>query len=114
MLAVRPKSHSDYGGGTQPDRKAAAGLANVPFSRQPLSACGARSAASRLFLPHAGLVHAKDLPILVAAVREQSPWLVTLNGLHFSPGYPSLTILRPGEFVLHVRDLLTRLTVEEE
>lgn len=58
----------------------------------------------------AGLADAKDLPILVAALHESCPWLVTFNGRHFQPGHPVVTVLRPGEFLLHVRDLLARLT----
>ena len=65
-------------------------------------------------LPYAGLAHAEDLPILVAAMREHCTLVVTFNLRHFSPGHPAVTILRPGEFVLHVRGLLARLTVEEE
>lgn len=64
--------------------------------------------------PHAGLADLKDLPILVAAIREGCPWLVTFNVRHFQPGHPDVTVLRPGEFVLHVRDLLTRLAAEGE
>lgn len=59
---------------------------------------------------HAGLADPKDLPILVAARREGCPWLVTFNTRHFQPGHPGVTVLRPGEFVLRVRDLLTCLT----
>jgi len=62
--------------------------------------------------PHDGLAHPKDLPILVAAVREGCPWLVTFNVRDFQPGHPAVTVLRPGEFVAHVRDLLAYLTVE--
>jgi len=63
-------------------------------------------------LPHTGLAHPKDLPILVAAIREECPWLVTFNVSDFQPGHPAITLLRPGEFVLCVRDLLAHLTVE--
>jgi hypothetical protein len=64
--------------------------------------------------PHAGLADAKDLPILVAALREGCPWLVTFNVRHYQPGHPDVTVLRPGEFLLRVRDRLTRLTAEGE
>jgi hypothetical protein len=56
-----------------------------------------------------GLADPKDLPILVAAVREGCPWLVTFNVRHFQPGHPSVTILRPGGFVQRVRGLLAHL-----
>ena len=59
----------------------------------------------------AGAAHPKDLPILVAAVRERCPWLVTFNTRHFQPGHTSITVLQPGDFVLQIRDLLTRLGV---
>jgi hypothetical protein len=62
---------------------------------------------------HAGEADAKDLPILVAALRELCPWLVTFNVRHFQPGHPDLSVLRPGEFVLRVRDLLARLPDED-
>ncbi|MGD8626722.1 MAG: PIN domain-containing protein [Anaerolineae bacterium] len=59
--------------------------------------------------PHAGKADAKDLPILVAALRENCPWLVTFNVRHYRPGSPDVTVLRPGEFVLRLRDLLARM-----
>ena len=64
--------------------------------------------------PYAGLADPKDLPILAAAMREKCPWLVTFNIRHFQPGHPAVTVLRPGQFVLRVRDLLARLTGEEK
>ncbi len=59
---------------------------------------------------HVGLADAKDLPILVAATREKCPWLVTFNIDDFQPGHPSVTVLRPGDFVLQVRGLLAHLS----
>jgi predicted nucleic acid-binding protein len=63
-------------------------------------------------LPRNGLADPKDLPILVAAVREKCLWLVTFNVRHFQPGHPDVTVLHPGEFVLRVRDLLAHLAAE--
>lgn len=60
-------------------------------------------------LSYAGLAHPKDLPILVAAVREGCPWLVTFNVRHFRPGHPDISVLRPGDFVSQVRTLLANL-----
>ena len=60
-------------------------------------------------LSYAGLARPKDLPILVAAVREGCPWLVTFNVRHFRPGHPDITVLRPGDFVSQVRTLLANL-----
>jgi predicted nucleic acid-binding protein len=57
----------------------------------------------------AGLADPKDLPILAAAVRAGCVWLVTFNVRHYQPGHPQVSVLRPGEFVARVRDLLTRL-----
>jgi predicted nucleic acid-binding protein len=59
--------------------------------------------------PHHGLAQANDLPLLVAALREGCPWLVTFNVRDYQPGHPDVRVLRPGEFVLQVRDLLTRM-----
>jgi len=64
--------------------------------------------------PYTGLADPGDLPILVAALREGCPWLVTFNIRHFQPGHADVTVLRPGEFLLRVRDLLARLADEEE
>ena len=60
--------------------------------------------------PHVGIADPKDLPILIAAIREECPWLVTFNTRHFKPGHSDVTVLEPGDFVMSVRDLLTRLT----
>ena len=60
--------------------------------------------------PHQGLADAKDLPILVAAVREGCPWLVTFNGRHFRPGHPAVAVLQPGALVQQVRALLAHLS----
>ena len=60
-------------------------------------------------LPHAGLADPKDLPILVAAVREGCPWLVTFNTRHYQPGLSSITVLRPGDFLVKARHLLAHL-----
>ena len=64
-------------------------------------------------LEHQGLADPKDLPILVAALREKCPWLVTFNVRHYQPGHPDIKILRPGEFVLQVREQLAQLNSGE-
>lgn len=61
---------------------------------------------------YAGLADPKNLPILVAAIRESCLWLVTFNVRHFQPGHPDVGVLRPGDFVLRVRDLLAQLSVD--
>ncbi|HNB54432.1 MAG TPA: PIN domain-containing protein [Anaerolineales bacterium] len=58
---------------------------------------------------YTGLADPKDLPILVAAVQSQSPWLVTFNIRHYQPGHPSVTPLQPGKLVLRIRDVLAFL-----
>lgn len=60
--------------------------------------------------PHAGRADPEDLPSLVSALREGCPWLVSFNLRHFQPGVPEVTVLRPGDFVLRVRDHLSGLT----
>jgi hypothetical protein len=60
---------------------------------------------------HAGAADPKDLPILVAAQREDCPWLVTFNVKHYQPGLPEVTVLKPGEFVRRVRDQLGHLSL---
>lgn len=56
-----------------------------------------------------GLADPKDLPILVAALSHECRWLVTFNTRHYQPGHESITVMRPGEFVVEVRHLLARL-----
>ena len=58
---------------------------------------------------HADKAHVGDLPILVAASLTGCPWLVTFSIRHLQPGLPSVTVLRPGEYVRHARDMLSRL-----
>ena len=60
-------------------------------------------------LPFDGLANAADLPILVAAVKTGCSWLVSFNTRHFHPGYPDVVVLPPGDFLIRVRDLLSRL-----
>ena len=56
-----------------------------------------------------GAADPKDLPILVAALREECSWLVTFNVRHFRLGHPDVIVLRPGDFVQRVRGLLAAL-----
>ena len=60
-------------------------------------------------LKYGGLADEKDLPILVAALLADFRWLITFNTRHFLPGHPSLAVMRPGEFLAEVRDLLSPL-----
>jgi len=56
-----------------------------------------------------GCADPKDLPILVAAVQSGCKYLVTFNLRHFRPGHPDLTVLRPGDLVFRLRELLVGL-----
>ena len=58
---------------------------------------------------HAGRAGPRDLPILVAALGANCPWLVTFNARHYQPGHPDAAAVRPGEFVERVRVLLSSL-----
>ena len=58
---------------------------------------------------YAGRAHPKDLPILVAAIHEGCTHLVTFDQRHFQPGHPAVSVLPPGEFVLHIREPLACL-----
>jgi hypothetical protein len=64
-------------------------------------------------LPYDGLAYPKDLAILVTALRERCPWLVTFNERHYRLGHPDVTVLQPGDFLVHARDRLSRLTGRE-
>ena len=55
-----------------------------------------------------GRAHPKDLPILVAAVRERCDVLVTFNERDFRPGHPNVEVVTPGVLVQRVRRLVAR------
>jgi len=63
---------------------------------------------------YAGVAHPKDLPILVAAVRERCEWLVTFNIDDYLPGHPDVAVLRPGAFIQRLRTLLTHMDLTRE
>ena len=58
---------------------------------------------------YAGQAHPKDLPILVAAIREDCSHLLTFNTRHFNPAGNRPLVQPPGEFLRTVRSQLTRL-----
>ena len=60
-------------------------------------------------VPYQGSADPEDLPILVAALRERCPWLVTFNTRHYQPGHAQVCVAEPGEFVLRVREILSGL-----
>lgn len=57
--------------------------------------------------PHHGKAHPKDLPILVAALRKNCPWLLTFNLGDYQPGDPNVTVANPGVFVQRARQDLS-------
>jgi len=58
---------------------------------------------------YVGLANPEDLPILIAAIREECSLLATFNLRHYQPGHPSVVVLKPGDLVLRIRYLLARL-----
>jgi hypothetical protein len=65
------------------------------------------------WLPYAGQADPKDLPILVAALRERCPYLLTFNVRHYFPPAGTITVQQPGGFLFMVRSLLSQLSAEE-
>jgi predicted nucleic acid-binding protein len=61
-------------------------------------------------LANSGLADGKDLPLLLVALREGCSWLISFNLRHYAPGHPSVAVLRPGDVVLRVRDLLAQMS----
>jgi predicted nucleic acid-binding protein len=59
---------------------------------------------------YAGLANPADLPILVAAIREECSYLTKFNIRHYQPGHPSVAVLKPGDLVLRIRYLLAHLS----
>lgn len=58
---------------------------------------------------YAGAAQPKDLSILVTAAVNKCPWLVTFNVKDYQPALPLVSVVRPGDFVLLVRQQLTQL-----
>lgn len=52
-----------------------------------------------------GQADPKDLPILVAAMKEGCSHLLTFNVRHFTPASPKITVQPPSGFLLTVRSL---------
>lgn len=64
--------------------------------------------------PYVGQADPKDLPILVAAIRENCSYLLTFNTRHFSPAASHPIAHPPGEFLQIVRSQLSMLSSAEE
>lgn len=65
-------------------------------------------------IPHTGQADPKDLPILVAALREGCDYLLTFNTRDYKHSPASIKVQRPGEFLMSTRNLLSRLSTEED
>jgi hypothetical protein len=51
----------------------------------------------------------EDLPLLVAALREECPYFLTFNFRHYRPRGLPIKIQRPGDFLETVRGRLMEL-----
>ena len=69
----------------------------------------ARPPTSSLVQSLADQAHAKDVPILAAAIANEAGFLATFNVRHFSPRKIPPLIRRPGELVGHIRRSLVHL-----
>ena len=56
----------------------------------------------------------KDLPILVAALKERCSYLLTFNVRHFTPTSPDIIVQQPSGFLITVRSLLGMLHDEDK
>ena len=59
--------------------------------------------------PYLDLADPKDLSILVTALRESCPWLVTFNTRHYQPGHQNVSVVTPGDLILRIRDRIAQL-----
>ena len=64
--------------------------------------------------PYFGQADPKDLPILVAAIRENCSHLLTFNTRHFNPVGSTPVVQPPGEFLKTVRSQLSLLSGAED
>jgi hypothetical protein len=60
--------------------------------------------------PYPGQADAKDLPLLVAALQAGCPHFLTFNVRHYFAPSNTITIQRPGEFLLIVRNLISQIS----
>lgn len=58
---------------------------------------------------YVGEADPKDLPILTAAVQAECSHLLTFNLRHYSSNQNIIIVQRPGEFLQHLRRLLTQM-----
>jgi len=60
-------------------------------------------------IAYKGQADAKDLAILVAALKEGCSYLLTFNVRHFTPPTPEIIVQQPSGFLITVRSLLGML-----
>lgn len=65
-------------------------------------------------LPYKEYADAEDVPLLVAALREECSYLVTFNLRHYHTRTLPIQSLRPGSFLEAVRERLTELAGKKE
>ncbi|MCE7979861.1 MAG: PIN domain-containing protein [Caldilinea sp. CFX5] len=58
---------------------------------------------------HTGWADPKDLPLLVAALRERCTFLLSFNTRHYFPQPGTITVQRPGDFLQTVRSSLSQI-----
>jgi len=63
-------------------------------------------------IPYAGQADPKDLPILVAALKQRCRFLLTFNTHHYAPATEEIIVQPPGDFVTTVRTLLVQLAAK--
>lgn len=63
---------------------------------------------------YSGQADPKDLPILVATIRENCSHLLTFNTRHFNPAGDQPIVQPPGEFLQTIRSLLSMLSSAED
>lgn len=66
----------------------------------------------RELVSYKGQADPKDLPILVAALRQGCRYLLTFNVRHYIPDAEKITVQHPGDFLKAVRTLLSQLHQE--
>jgi len=65
-------------------------------------------------IAHEGQADPKDLPLLVAALREKCNYLLTFNTRHYFPPSEALLIQRPGEFLQAVRGMISQMGIRKQ
>ena len=56
------------------------------------------------------MADASDMPLLVAAIQEGCSFLITFNIRHYHPDHEEIKALKPGDFIITLRQLLTQMS----